>query len=145
MSTNNLKIKGYIGDISVIHEGDDEKQFTSMALYVKEYTGKASNGEARYHETRFDITAFDNVGRMVLSSGLKVGDYIECNGPMRSHRPKEDGPMYWNLILREFDILRRKPASADVAAVPDQKSDETKAPAKRGRRRSTTANKSEAA
>ena len=112
MATNELKIRGYIGEVKIIHEGK-ENQFVSLSICVKEYAGKdKQTGEAKYIETWFESTAFDNVGRSVIASGMKKGDYVELVGPQRSRRPKEDGPLYWNQILNEFDILRRKAVEA---------------------------------
>lgn len=106
MATNKIEVKGYVHKIEVINANSD-KPFTSIRLGCNEYVGKDAEGKPNYRREWFDVVAFNKTGEFMISAGIKQGDYIEVAGPMRSRRPKEDGPLYWSIIANDFEVLRR--------------------------------------
>ena len=117
MSVNRLTTKGYIGKIE-IQKQDTEDQFVTGSICANEYMGKDSEGQARYVDQWFDFIAFKGMGMLLISRGLKAGDFAEIEGPMRS-RPRTDEAKSityenWSIVVEGLEILKVKPEQAQA-------------------------------
>lgn len=127
MATNRIELKGYVHKIERVTKS--AKPLTSIRLGVSQYAGRNEDGTPRYHRDWFDVVGFDGMGERLINAGIKESDYIEVTGAMRSRRPKEDGPVYWSVIVSDFDILRRADGAVEGEGAADQAKAEPKAAA----------------
>lgn len=119
MSVNRMMSKGNIGKVEV-HKKDTDEQFVTGSICANEYMGKDDDGKPRYVDQWFDFIAFKGMGKLLISRGLKKGDFVELEGPMRSRPRKneETGVTYpnWSIIVEGLEILKSKPAEAEAQA-----------------------------
>lgn len=117
MATNRLIAKGNIGKFEV-HNQDTDDQFVTGSICASEYTGKNEDGSPRYTDQWFDFIAFGGKSKLLRSIGIKVGDRVEIEGPMRS-RPRKDeeaGVTYenWAVHVNEVEVIFRRPEEANA-------------------------------
>lgn len=117
MSVNRMTAKGNIGKFE-IHKADTDEQFVTGSICTSQFIGKNEDGSNKYDEQWFDFIAFGGKGKLLRSIGIKVGDRVELEGPMRS-RPRKDeekGVTYdnWAIHVEGVEILARKVVEAQA-------------------------------
>ena len=109
MEVNRITIKGFVGSREVRNPGKGNEHF-KLSVCVNEEIRRDRNGRPVYDKTWFDVVGFDSMASRMDRSGVKVGDFVEVIGKMKSNVWGE-GPnkrVSYNIIANNFGVIKRK-------------------------------------